>query len=217
MAQHQVPEVAGIDLDFTPRSYFTERDLKLALPSDIMGKARRDLARQFVSDGEDAPAELLVTALTGCDRAAIGRMHPAFMGGEYLPRMKRGEVEIARISLQSVTSDQISVRARRVGVRINYAIVDEYKNEYVQYDLRPRTSSKPLSMRSLIAMLDGACEGGGAVVSHTSGLAPHVDSPDDLDGFTSVESDFYPELAAYYAARLDAYVETLRTEDVEAD
>ena len=54
MAQHQVPEVAGIDLDFTPRSYFTERDLKLALPSDIMGKARRDLARRFVVDGEDA-------------------------------------------------------------------------------------------------------------------------------------------------------------------
>ena len=131
--------------------------------------------------------------------------------------MKRGEVEIARISLQSVTSDQISVRARRVGGRIGYTVVDEYKNEYVQYDLRPRTSSTPLSMRSLVAMLDGACEDGGAVMSHTVGLVPHVNSPDELDGFTSVESDFYPELAEYYAARLDAYLETLRTEDVEAD
>ena len=64
-------------------------------------------------------------------------------------------------------------------------------------------------------MLDGACEGGGAVISQTSGLVPHVDSSDELEGFTSVESDFYPELAAYYAARFEAFFDTLRTDDVE--
>ena len=47
MNEHaQVPEVGDVDLDFTPRSYFTERDLGLAIPSDILGRARRDMARR---------------------------------------------------------------------------------------------------------------------------------------------------------------------------
>ena len=54
-----------------------------------------------------------------------------FMGGEYLPPVKKGEVEIARISLESVSGDQISVRARRSGGRISYSIVDEYGNYYM--------------------------------------------------------------------------------------
>jgi hypothetical protein len=216
MAQHQipeVPEVAGIDLDFTPRSYFIERDLKLALPSDILGRARRDTARRLVAQGEDPPAEMLVAALTERDRVAAGRVHPMFMGGEYLPRMKATEVEIARISLRSVTADQISVRARRRSGRIAYAIVDEYENEYVDYDPRPRTSTTPLSMRRLVALLDGACESGGAVMSQTVLLIEHVDSPDELHDFTSVESDFYPELGRYYAARFDAYFSSIASED----
>jgi hypothetical protein len=212
MAQHQVPEVAGIDLDFTPRSYFIERDLKLALPSDILGRARRDMARRLVAEGEDPPAEMLVAALTERDRVAAGRVHPMFMGGEYLPHMKATEVEIARISLRSVTCDQVSVRARRRGARIAYSIVDEYESEYVEYDPRPRTSVRPLTMRKLIAMLDGACPDGGAVMSHTLLLIPHVDSPDELHRFTSVESDFYPELGRYYAGRFDEYFDSLQAE-----
>jgi len=135
-----------------------------------------------------------------------------FMGGEYLPRMKSAEVEIARISLRSVTGDQISVRARRSSDRIRYTIVDEYENEYVDYDTRPRTSRAPLSMRRLVAMLDGACEGGGAVVSHTMILMEH-DSSLDLRRFTSVESDFYPDLGRYYEARFDEYFASLVCED----
>jgi hypothetical protein len=217
MAQHPVAEVAGIDLDFTPRSYFIERDLKLALPSDILGRARRDMARQLVAEGEDPPAEMLVAALTERDRVAAGRVHPMFMGGEYLPRMKQTEVEIARISLRSVTADQISVRARRRGARIAYSIVDEYESEYVEYDPRPRTSAAPLSMRRLVALLDGACESGGAVMSHTMLLIEHVDSADELHHFTSVESDFYPELGRYYAARFDAYFSSIVSADEEDD
>ena len=59
MSKHQVPEVADIDLDYTPASYFTERDPHLTLPSDILGKARPDIARQLVAEGEDPPPEFL--------------------------------------------------------------------------------------------------------------------------------------------------------------
>ena len=41
-----------------------------------------------------------------------GRVHPSNIGEEFLPPLRNGEVEIARISLASVTADQISVRAR---------------------------------------------------------------------------------------------------------
>jgi hypothetical protein len=54
------------------------------------------------------------------------------MGGEYLPPLEERETEIARISLASVTADQISVRARHVREGIIYSIVDEYATGYLQ-------------------------------------------------------------------------------------
>jgi hypothetical protein len=201
-----VPEVEGIDLDFTPAGYFALRDLHLALPSDIKGQARRDLARKLATEGKELPAELAAPELTPDERRMWGAIHPAMMGGEYLPRMGRDEVEIARISLKSVTGDQISVRARRRSDRILYSIVDEYQGEYGGYELHPKSSRKPLSMRQLVDLLDSACEQGGAVMSPV--VWPIEDgssSVEDMRGFVSVESDFYPELGSYYEARFESY------------
>lgn len=210
--QAQVPEVEGIDLDFTPKSYFTERDLGLAIPSDIMGRARRDMARRLATDPsadiDDVPPELLESVLTPVQREALGAIHPSLMGGEYLPPLRKGEVEIARISLQSVTADQISLRARRTEKGIEYAIVDEYDGGGA-YDLRPRASAAPLSMRALVAMLDGAHEGGGAVLCHLELNADTKEDAKRLLGFVSVESDFYPELGRYYARRIGRWYAAL--------
>jgi hypothetical protein len=149
---------------------------------------------------------MLAPALSDDERRAIGGVHPMFMGGEYLPQLKEGEVEIARISLESVTADQISVRARRSMGRISYSIVDEYGDEGIMnYTAHPATSILPLSMRELVAMLDGACEGGGAVMSPTVALIDAGDPADELRHFVSVESDFYPDLGRYYEAQLDEY------------
>jgi hypothetical protein len=200
----QVPEVDGISLDFTPRSYFTARDLHVGLPSDITGKARRDLARRMAAEGEDVPPELLAPVLSTEDRTHWGALHPSLMGGEYLPPMREDEVEIARISLESVTADQVSVRARRTGRGIAYSIVDEYDGGD-GYALHPRTSTAPLSMRQLVAMLDGACEQGGAVLSPVVAHVEDGESADDYRGFVAVESDFYPDLGRYYEARFDQY------------
>ena len=115
-----VPEVDGIDLDYTPSAYFAARDLHLALPSDIQGQARREWARDLAAKGEALPPELAAPVLSEEARRAWGAIHPMLMGGEYLPPMPNDEVEIARISLASVTGDQISVRAgvRRRATRI---------------------------------------------------------------------------------------------------
>ena len=217
MSTHQVPEVGSIDLDFIPESYFTERDLQLALPSDILGQARRNIARLMVAEGEDPPPELLEAVLAEDDRMALGRIHPMFMGGEYLPELQEGEVEIARISLESVTADQISVRALRTLGRISYSIVDEYEQGFMNYVANPATSIVPLTLRELVAMLDGACEGGGAVMCHTASQIDLGAIRDEVRYFTSVESDFYPDLGSYYEARFDEYFESLAREDEDEE
>src|SRR6266487_3176639 len=121
-----VLEVPGIDLDYRPRDYFWALDTNVLLPSGISGEARRKLFRARIEAGstvyDGLDAELLDKAL----REAWGRLHPSNMGGEYLPPLRKDEVEIARISLASTTGDQISVRARRLIGRIGYRIVDEY-------------------------------------------------------------------------------------------
>jgi hypothetical protein len=201
-----VEEVEGIDLDFTPAGYFAFRDLHLALPSDIKGQARRTLARQLAAEGRELPRDLAAPELSAEDRQMWGAIHPALMGGEHLPPMKRDEVEIARISLKSVTGDQISVRARRQSDRVVYSIVDEYEGENGDYELHPKTSGKPLSMRQLIELLDRACERGGAVMSPVVWqVEDGTSSIDDMRGFVTVESDFYPDLGAYYEARFERY------------
>jgi len=151
------------------------------------------------------------------DRMALGRIHPMFMGGEYLPELQEGEVEIARISLESTTADQISVRARRTLGRISYSIVDEYEQGFMNYVANPATSIVPLTLRELVAMLDGACEDGGAVVGHTMAQIDLGARRDEVRYFVTVESDFYPDLGGYYEARFDEYFESLAREDEDED
>ena len=83
------------------------------------------------------------------DRQVFGRMHPMFMGGEYLPKIKPKEVEIARISIQSTTYDVTVLYARQVGKRIHYRVVDEYEGDTLQQP-STRTSIKPLTMGAMI-------------------------------------------------------------------
>jgi hypothetical protein len=83
---------------------------------------------------------LTTEELSESDRASLGRIHPSFMGGEYLPDYLAGEVEIVRVELRSTTADVISLRARQVGPKdrsIEYRLVDEYETEF---RFRPRQS-----------------------------------------------------------------------------
>jgi hypothetical protein len=202
-----VEEVEGIDLDFTPQGYFTAHERGALLPSDIKGQARRDLARSYAAKGMDPPQWLLVPELPEALRREWGAIHPSFMGGEYLSPPDRDEVEIVRISLASTTGDTISLRARRQGKRIAYRIIDENPTED-GYDLEPKTSVAPLSMRRLVNMLDCACIRGGAVLATVVwNLEDRVCDADRMRGFVSVESDFYPQLGEYYETRLTRWLD----------
>jgi len=204
-----VPPVSGIDLSFRPRTYFGPLPLKTHLLARVTGHERRELLRRGLATGHGAlPPELTFSTLDEDTRVAIGKIHPVLMGGEYLPPLHRNETEIARVSLASMTADQISLRAQLDRGCIHYRIVDEYENDYVQYECRPSETKLPLTLAELIGMIDTACEGGGAVMSHFIANIPLSGvSPRKLLGFVSVRSEFYPQLSTYYQRRMHAWFE----------
>ena len=134
-----------------------------------------------------------------------GRVHPSNMGGEYLPLLRKGEVEIARISLESVTADQISVRARRVGRRIGYCVVDEYPDAST-YVCHPASSVSPLSLGELIALMEAAREGGSIIFPILAMNVRDASIPAEFATFITVTSDFYAAFGPYYRALTDAWL-----------
>jgi hypothetical protein len=142
-------------------------------------------------------------------RQAWGRLHPSNMGGEYLPPLRKGEVEIARISIASVTADQISVRARRVRERVRYRIVDEYDFRYVCH---PAGADAPLSLGELIALMESASDGA-SIIFPILAMNSRDSISDDRSTLITVSSDFYADLGRYYRALTDAFVEVRTRED----
>ena len=86
---NKVSEVPGINLEFRPRSYFWPLGLEQHLLTRIKGAERKSALKQLIDAGrtEDIPQFLAQSALSDVERQAPGRMHPAFMGGEYLPQI----------------------------------------------------------------------------------------------------------------------------------
>jgi hypothetical protein len=134
----------GIDLGFRPTSYFWPLGLETHLLARIKGAERKLALQTLIGAGrlDEVPAFLAQSALDPEERRAVGRIHPAFMGGEYLPDMKQEEVAIARITIASTTQDVTSVYARRGKGRIHYRVVDEYGGDTLAAK-RTRTSVRP--------------------------------------------------------------------------
>ena len=149
--------------------------------------------------------DLLVASLDTEARQSLGRIDRSFMGGEYLPEFKRNEVEIARVELESTTFDVISVRARPSGSRILYRICDEHESKY---KLPQKSFSQPLSLGELIGLLHTTSEVGlmnpewnqfGFVLSFNLYNLDGGSYLEDLENFTRVTSDTYPELGKHYS------------------
>ena len=116
----------------------------------------------------------------------MGSLHPMFMGGEYLPGYRTNELEIARASLESVTGDVVSIRARLLdNGRIAYRVEDEYETKF---SWLPATSAQPLTMGELISLIDSVGRAG---------------EPDAIPGLTSYFRD--------YNYRYDTTLESLET------
>src|SRR5512140_1979700 len=81
----------GPDLDFRP-DYWNPADPVTAIVANIKGAVRRGLVVQALrrepgdpAAATDIPEDLREDALEEGDRIMWGRIHPAMMGGEYLP------------------------------------------------------------------------------------------------------------------------------------
>src|SRR5690554_1885725 len=114
----------SIDLDFRPAHYGDFDDPVALAVNGIKGQMRREMVRDMLeAEGEQrerydavlGPLEedvLEERAPEAFTRGITSLFGPGWMGGEYLPDMRAGEVEIARVVLASATMDVTSVRAR---------------------------------------------------------------------------------------------------------
>ncbi len=201
------------DPDYRPESYWGEE----AIHANIKGEWRRCAIRDAVQSAsvDEVPPFIFSDALPDPLRQTVGRIHPTFMGGEYLPDYFEGEVEIARVSIKSTTGDVFSVRARRKSDRIDYRMVDEYETTYA---VAPRVSREPITLAELIMLIERVgrddCERGGGVGegytdSHRNGnLYPDTaERCMQLLRFVTVDSEFYPDLAECFEASAERWLE----------
>ena len=190
MQSHQPRE---IDLDFRPKSYFWPTGLETHLLSRVKGAERKAALKRLIDRGraEDIPALLAKSALSSAERQALGRIHPAFMGGEYLPDLMPAETMIARITIASTTQDVTCVYARRGQSRMHYRVVDEYEGQTLS-GKNTRTSTRPLSLRELESFLSGAWSIFD-VLDMNFGESGYDE--DEMQAFVvDIASSFYPEL-----------------------
>jgi hypothetical protein len=201
-------KLKNIDYGFRPDSYWAAADPLAAVLLNVKGTNRRQMITDYWNAGkfEELGDELKTATLSGALVHQLGRIHPSFMGGEYLPDYRPRETEIARIELQSVTADVISIRARPVGKRIRYSIIDEYETEF---ELVRQTSLKPFTLEQLVQFIDESRypdQGPGLALANNEGNAGgDLSSREDLRHFTTLRSDVYPELYEHYEHVFDEW------------
>ena len=203
-------QVTPTTASFRPSSYWEDNDPLAAILRNVKGANRRQIITDYWNAGriEDLDPDLLSDETVPELRQFLERLHPSFMGGEYLPTLLPAEVEIARISLQSTTFDVISIRAHREpgSELIHYRIEDEYDTNF---EFEPTTSAAPLTHDELVAFIDGVDggTGGGLALCYNEMNFECVGDADSLRNFTTVSSLFYPDLEDHYEAVFDRWVE----------
>jgi len=209
-----------IDYSFRPTSYWEDETPAQAILKNIKGDFRREEIRKALAQDklEEIPQEILRDTISDNLRKATGRIHPRFMGGEYLPDYRTGEVEIARISLASTTNDIISLRARRgrTGV-IRYGIADEYNGDFT-YVLSRKTSRQPLTLGQLVSFLENSSQNevpGDLITGYNDLNNEWLDDRESLRHFTRISSEFYPQLRIHCERAFDDWVEAGRRKEEE--
>ncbi|MGA1254189.1 MAG: hypothetical protein ACO3WN_10230, partial [Burkholderiaceae bacterium] len=195
----------AIDLKFRPQYYFWAKERGIALASDIKGANRRRIYEQALQNDEadQLSPTLSQHALGNEDRRQIGRIHPSFMGGEYLPNTGRQEVEIGRITIASTTQDVTCVYARPLGKRIAYRIVDEYNGGTLS-GRQTRTSVKPLSLGELVTFF---LQGWNLLGCLDHNFCEHGYPRDEVHGFiVDASSSFYGDFGQAITNEVDAWL-----------
>lgn len=205
-----------IDIQYRPNSYFWAKDLGIHLLSDIKGANRRRIYKEVLEGGtpSEFPPELAAHTLEEDDRRFIGRLHPSFMGGEYLPSTRKQEVEIARITIASTTQDVTCVYARPLGKRISYRIVDEYNGDTIT-GRYTRTSIKPLSLGELVSFF---LQGWDLLGCLDYNFCDDNYPPDEVHGFiVDASSSFYSDFDQAITNEIDTWLNQVHESQPETE
>ena len=204
-------EKSDLDLGYRPSSYFWPITHETHVIAAIKGERRRNAIRAaFDANNVSTLDEYYATpTLHEGDRRALGRLHPSFMGGEYLPNRDETEIEIARINIDSTTSDVTSVYAKAGKNRIYYRVVDEYGGDTLAAK-RTRTSRQPLTLGELIDFFLAAWSLGDV-------LAMNELDREGAQDFTHPSSEFYPQFEEAVRAKIDSWYPEGEREDSEEE
>lgn len=173
-----------------------------AILRNVKGENRRQMIRDHWRAGklDELDSNVLSEEVDERTRSRLGKIHPSFMGGEYMPGYLPLEVEIARICLQSTTSDVISLRARPTGKAIAYRVVDEYD---ATFTLPIPKSAEPLAFADIVRELDegrmddSGFPDGGLPLGYNNMNSGSGDF-ESLRHFTRISSDCYRDLRRHY-------------------
>jgi len=214
-------QAAPLDFSYRPETYWESDDPCEVILSDIKGEQRRHLVRQALESGDvgNIPESILGSQLEEPERRDWGKIHPLYMGGEYLAGDLPGETAIARVSLNSTTGDVSELRACPVRDGIGYRIVDEYETRNT---LPFNWSRRPLATWQVVRLLDevhGLCihMGTGIVMAPVAmnygrGPAKREEIADwrrKACMFARVQSRFYPGLDDWYARRIENWADAV--------
>ena len=198
------------DLDYRPDSYWEFSNPLDAILAKVSSRNRRQMIIDYWNSGklEELDDELLKDEISVESREALARIHPSFMGGEYLPPKKADTVAIVTIDLRSVTSDVIELRAtRQKSGRIRYRWVDEYQSEGLAFSQPRETSVKPLTFGQLIQFIVGSSsEVGELPLCYNEYNCQGGRGRSELRYFTSMSSVFYPKLADWFKGLVEEWV-----------
>ena len=191
-------DVQGVDLTFRPSSRLFPLTVEKLLLSRVNGTQRRESLTAAIEQDRlsDLNPFFTQTSLSAEDRRARAAIHPSFMGGEYLPDFEEGELEMARLSLRSVTTDVISIRLRRTEDGFVYRIVDEYMDQDPNGLLDEPTTivvDQPLTMKDFGAFVVQVSR-----MDHWCDPESH-ETEEEAQDFVVATSEFYPEFGDYIA------------------
>ncbi len=188
-----------IDLEHRPKTYFRPVALEKYLLSKVKGAViRKKIAALFEEGRHDEARELVdLAGLSKEGQKRLESLHPMYMGGNYLPDAEQGEVEIARIDIDSTTHDVTSVYARLEDGVIHYRVVDEYGGE----TLREPTEAKTAAPMTLGELTDFFLKAWPLIEVLESNFE---DDTERALAFFSGSSDFYPEFGLLLVAKVKA-------------
>lgn len=191
----------------------TYDDPSLVKVCNISGTARRQIAWEHFRNGGPPPPDFVYAEqLEAHDRAMWTRLSLANWGGEFLPPMEPGEIEIARVELLSTTGDVYSLRAGTGPRGIRYRVVDENDGDFI---LPFDRSDEPLTVRELVQLLEETRFAGydepGLVRPFWVQQIECGDEPEESVLFASVRSVLYePHVTRIYEHFAADFVRTRR-------